>query len=148
MDTTQVIATFAAAFTALVGTLVWFIKRVFERDERNTDKFITTLENVVVRNAATMEAVGHAVTELTTLVREARVADREDQGGEAGEGRAAEMRRMGWRLRFLPLCRDPEGIWFWKYPYGWLEPFRPRDWRGTMRGASNWIRMGVLSGWF
>ena len=78
MDTSQVLAAFATAFISLVSVLVWFIKRVFERDERNTDKFITTLENVVVRNAATMEAVGHAVTELTTLVREARVADREE----------------------------------------------------------------------
>ena len=56
------------------------------------------------------------------------------------------MRRMSWRHRLLPLCRDEHGTWFWKFPYGWLDEFNLRDLRGTYYGAREWIRVGLLSG--
>lgn len=102
---TQLLLGLLAMLSSFGGVLVWLVKRFFEKDERQTDRFLNTMDTIVSKNtesqqqmAATVSEVRNGMTELSTTVREMIAANREehrammDALGKAAKARDIETR--------------------------------------------------------
>ena len=81
----RLLAGLLAILASFGSVLVWLVKRFFEKDERQTERFLTTMETLVSKNTESKHQMATAVgdvrssmIETTTTLRELMATNREE----------------------------------------------------------------------